>query len=183
MGAWRVIHSRELTSSPPPGPPPATMKWQESMDSQSQNSQNSVYSQRSSASGSLDLLLDSKVQGYHQPLTSRMVNLDSEIERFSDTSTTFENAESRRLSSIHASLSSSATTIIVSSNNDTTHQPGIYKQPKDQPKSYHQQLLYPTRFDIFLSIFSVRSIWFVVVTFDFCHVSAWYVCGGPSIQG
>ena len=178
MGAWRVIHSRELTSSPPPGPPPATMKWRESMDSQPQNSQNSVYSERSSASGSLDLLLGSKVQSHHQSLTSRMVNLDSEIERFSDTSTTFKNAEFRRPSSIHASSSSSATTtIIVSSNNDTTYQPGTYKQPKDQPESYHQRLLYPTRFDIFLNFFSARSIWFVVVTFDFCHVSAWYGCG------
>ena len=141
MGAWRVIYSCGLTSSPPPGPPPATVKWQESMDSQPQNSRNSVYSQRSSASGSLDLLLGSKVQS-HQSLTSRMVNLDPEIERFSDTSTTFKNAEFRRPSSIHASSSSSATTIIVSSNNDATYQPGIYKQPKDQPESYHQQLLY-----------------------------------------
>ena len=39
-------------------------------------------------------------------------------------------------------------------------------------------LIYPTRFDImiFLNIFSARLIWFVVVTFDFCHVSAWYGC-------
>ena len=134
MGAWRVIHSRELTSSPPPGPPPATMKWRESKDSQPQNSRNSVYSQRSSASGSLDLLLGSKVQSHHQSLTSQMVNLDSEFERFSDTFTAFENAEFRRPSSIHTSSSSSATTtIIVSSNNDTTYQPGTYKQLKDQP--------------------------------------------------